>query len=117
MLAGGVTPLTLDVGVAREENGRILYPYDSEKVLAKEMWLRFRIENFSPRFGQEITWVVENSGEEAEEADDLGHETPDGEREHWEQTLYHGDHRMICEVRESGSIVARGERTVRIGRR
>lgn len=117
MLAGGITPITLDVSVAREENGRILYPYDSEKALAKEMWLRFRIENYSPRGGQDVTWIVENSGEEAEEADDLGHESSDGKMENWERTLYHGDHRMICEVRASGLVVARGERTIRVGRR
>ncbi len=117
LLVGGITLITLDVGVAKEENGRILYSYDSGKVLAKEMHLRFRIENFPLKWGQEVTWAVENSGEEAEEAGDLSHETSDGGSERWELTRYHGDHRMVCEVRDSGMVIGRGERVIRVGRR
>ena len=77
------------------------------------MWLRFSLDTVPVAPPFDIHWVVHHSGDEAAAAGDLRHETV-GPNVHWHQARYKGEHKMLCELRRNDSVLARGERTIRV---
>ena len=111
-----IPQLRLAVGVASGRGGRVTWAYKTiGPRLPKGVWLRFRPEGVATVGSDEFHWTVENSGDEATANNDLRHEATTPAGEHWERTAYKGDHKMVCELRRRGQVLARGERTIRIG--
>jgi adenylyl/guanylyl cyclase-like protein with sensor domain/cyclic GMP-AMP synthase DncV-like protein len=111
-----IPQLRLAVGVASGRGGKPTWTYRTiGPRLPKGVWLRFKPEGIATADSDEFHWKVENSGDEAAANNDLRHEKTTRAGEHWERTLYKGDHKMICELRRRGQVLARGERTIRIG--
>ncbi len=83
------------------------------RALTKGIWLRFKIE--SPLIDPSITirWTVTNHGQEARDANDLGHVAYGGDT-HWEQTKYRGTHTMTCDLLHDSHIIASGKHVVAI---
>lgn len=109
--------LTLKAGVAEREGGRILYNYPSAShAVGKGRWIQFSIASTSIIPPYVIKWTVENHGKEAQRARDMGHsgETTSRDPYKWEHTRYRGSHHMICEIIQSGAVVARAKHTVTI---
>jgi hypothetical protein len=112
--SANVSPLPLRVEVSDREGGRVRVPYYEGQRLPKNAWLRFSVEDLPLRPGQELWWIVENEGDEAGAANDMGHTHHGSERSTWRHTAYRGTHRMICELRSGSSVVARGVRSVKV---
>ena len=85
----------------------------SKCVLAKGIHLRFDAETTIPR-PFEVNWRVENSGDEAEDAEQLTHSTKSDSLTQWEQTAYRGRHKMVCEILQGGRVVASTTKIVNI---
>jgi hypothetical protein len=111
--------LAIDVGVARERGGNVYRSYFvTSPALQKKLWLRFRIKDARGLEGAKIRWLVKNSGDEAEAANHLTHETMRSVGEdQWESTAYKGTHWMVCEAYRGNELVAQGRRRIRIGTR
>lgn len=77
--------------------------------LPKKMWLQFiAVTSIQPPF--DVKWTVENEGDEAEQSEDLGHESTDynvfnNTITHWERTAYKGRHRMICQIIKNSTVI------------
>jgi hypothetical protein len=56
--------------------------------LPKKYWLRFTAENLSLAEGDSIHWIVENSGDEAADRDDIGHTIRGRSRQQWRRADY-----------------------------
>ncbi len=112
--SAAVSPLSLRVEVSDREGGRVRLPYYEGQRLPKEAWLRFSVENLPLRPGQELWWIVQNEGDEARAANDMGHTHHGTDRSTWRHTAYRGTHRMICELRSGTAVLARGEAAVRV---
>jgi hypothetical protein len=112
--SAAVGPLPLRVEVSDREGGRVRVPYYEGQRLPKDAWLRFYVENVPLRPGQELWWIVENDGDEARAANDMGHTHHGTDRSTWRHTAYHGAHRMICELRSGSSVLARGVCSVKV---
>lgn len=89
-------------------NGDDAYP------LPKNIWLRFSVKNISVKWPYEIRWIVQNYGDEAEEAQDMGHEANSSVQ--WERTAYKGHHTMTCVLHRNGVVLARAMQVVKIQR-
>jgi hypothetical protein len=108
------TTVRIRVDVADKKNGRLAYQYRDAYPLPKGCWLQFTAQNVSLGSGDTLHWVVENTGSEALNHEDLGHVTKGRSTTQWEHTAYTGTHRMICEVRNGRRVVARGVQNVTI---
>lgn len=106
--------LTLVVGVAKEEEGRIIREHSSGGALRKDCHLRFSIGSTSVQEPYKIRWIVKNHGPEAEEADDLGPRFDGTEEVQWEHTGYTGIHTMTCELHNDRVILARAQHLVKV---
>jgi hypothetical protein len=106
--------ITLETGIANYQNGPTT-TYRDGSVLPKGRWLRFDAKGVRASYGEQIHWIVENVGQEAEDEDALGHSSCGTATQNWESTAYLGTHRLICEVRRGNVVLARGVRRVTIG--
>jgi hypothetical protein len=86
------------------------------KVNPKHCWLMFEaIHNTAAPY--EVIWEVHNSGDEAEDANHLYHQTKMDWNEgpyHWESTSYKGTHTMTATVKKNGQSVAKKSINVEI---
>lgn len=89
-------------------------PYDGRTALLKGGTVWFESDLGKISTGERIFWIVENTGDEAANADDLGHSSWGQDRTTSRGTKYEGEHRMICEVRRGATVLARGCATVRV---
>jgi Adenylyl/Guanylyl and SMODS C-terminal sensor domain len=111
-----IPQLRLTVGVAASQFGKVTWTYKTVGPrLPKGVWLQFKTESVALDSDHELRWIVRNNGDEASAHNDLSHEATNRESVHWERTAYKGDHKLICEVQRRGQVLARGERTIRIG--
>lgn len=96
------------------------YPSGSHR-LPKNLWLRFRIARCDIQPPFDVHWIVNNKGDEAEEATDLGHQVIDSTNNQysmqWERTKYKGNHTITCELRRNGIVLARAKHVVKIKER
>jgi len=112
---GAVARLSLAVGVAREEGGSTT-PYTSDsRPIPKKRWIKFTVPDaWRTANGASFKWIVNNTGDEAQDADDLGHEDVKSGPETWRTAEYKGVHSMTCEITQNNQIVARGVRRVQV---
>ena len=72
----------------------------------KDYRVSFRVSNVAQLpMGAQVTWVVRNAGNEAEDTNDMGHLAGSGMTAE-ETTAYRGTHFMDCIVRQQGVLVA-----------
>jgi hypothetical protein len=109
-----IEEFALSVDISAQERGTIIGPYRSGSVLPKDRHLRFRMQDRRASPYETIHWIVENTGGEAAEANDLGHTRQEDSVEAWRHTKYAGTHRMICEVRAGEVVIARGVATIEV---
>lgn len=111
-----LAPLTITVGVAATEGGRVYgtYPDDGEP-LQKGLGLHFEIVGLPVVAPFSVTWTVTNHGEEARRAKDTDHVSRGASTTHWETTKYRGSQWMTCQVEKNGIPVARARYIVNIG--
>jgi Adenylyl/Guanylyl and SMODS C-terminal sensor domain len=112
----GVARLQLAVGVAHAEGGRTT-PYSIDNgPIPKKRWIHFIVpDTWRSVPGATYKWTVNNSGDEATDADDLTHDKIAGP-ETWRTTKYKGVHTMTCEIIQNNQLVARGVRRVQVAR-
>ncbi len=106
--------VNLNMGIANTKEGRLkAASVASGRFLPKGVHLKFTAVTNVP-YPYDINWKVENSGDEAEEAQELSHERTTGQLINWEHTAYRGKHKMICEIVRDGTVVAESEMRVNI---
>jgi len=106
--------VNLNMGIANSKEGRLkAASVASGRFLPKGIHLKFTAATNVP-YPYEVNWKVENSGDEAEEAQELFHEQSTSQLINWEHTAYRGKHKMICEIVQHGIIVAESEMRVNI---
>lgn len=112
----GVARLQLAVGIANAEGGKTT-PYNMDnRPIPKRRWIHFIVpEAWRDVPGATYKWIVNNSGDEATDADDLTHEETTGP-EAWRTAEYKGVHTMTCEITQNHQLVARGVRRVQVAR-
>lgn len=100
------------------ENGQVYGEYRSAQYpLPKGVGLRFSIQSTDVPEPYEVAWHIQNSGQEAAADDQLEWDRYN-QAECRTSTKYKGMHRLSCEVRRHGTVVARAHHFVRIrGRR
>lgn len=111
----GASPATIAIRaeVALKRYDKTKYEYrDDGSSMPKGCAIRFTAQNLTAGASDVIHWIVENTGDEAAAADHLGHVTKGTSTTNWEDTAYKGAHRMICELRRGGRVIARGVRRV-----
>jgi hypothetical protein len=110
----GVARLQLAVGVAHVKGARTT-PYNIDnRPIPKRRWVHFVVPDaWKAVPGASYKWIVNNSGDEATDADDLTHDEITGP-ETWRTTEYKGVHTMTCEISQNNRIVARGVRRVQV---
>ena len=106
--------VTVSLGTAKKENGLLTAKnVHSRRILPKRIHLRFdAATNVPPPYT--VKWRVENSGEEAEAANQLTHTTVSDKLRQWERTSYRGQHNMICEILKGNEVVAIAKKIVNI---
>lgn len=107
--------IPVTIRVAQREDGPLREkPYRaSEAPLPKGLHLRFEIAHELKR-GDVVRWIVQNEGDDAEAADDMGHTVEGRDLVTWRTTAYRGDHTMRCEIVRGGRVIATANRTVRV---
>jgi len=109
--------LKLNAQIAMFEGGPLKQYYPSgSRALPKNIWLRFAVEKTSVALPYQVRWIVQNSGDEAREANDMGHVSKSTGNINWERTAYKGQHKMICELHRDGKVLARATHFVKIKR-
>lgn len=111
----GAAPATIAIRaeVALKRHDKTKYEYrDDGSSMPKGCAIRFTAQNLTVATDDIVHWIVENTGDEAAAADHLGHVTKGTSITNWEDTAYSGTHRMICELRRGGRVIARGVRRV-----
>jgi hypothetical protein len=105
--------LRIAADLASSHGGTIQRHYPGgSRPLPKGWWLRFSVEKTSVAQPYDVHWIVTNHGREARQAQDLGHERTGAVN--WERTAYRGSQTMTCELRRSGTILARATHTVNV---
>src|SRR5579862_1566484 len=113
---GSITKIDLDVAVAPAEEGRATTYRSADTAVTKGRWFRFTLpSSWQPAPNETYRWTVTNTGDEARNANDMGHAL-DGGTETWRHAAYKGLHSMTCEVLRNGVVVARGMRRVQVAR-
>jgi dienelactone hydrolase len=112
----GVARVQLAVGIARTEGGATTPYRANDRPIPKKRWIHFTIpEAWRNARGATFKWIVNNSGDEARDANDLSHEKINGP-EAWRLAKYKGVHMMTCEITQNNQVVARGVRRVQVAR-
>lgn len=106
--------LDLNVGVAFKENGEPKFVYLG-KPLGKALHLKFSVGGVQLQPRYRFRWTVRNTGDEARQAEHMGHVNEHEKPVQWERTAYKGEHLMTCEVLDGGRVVAKGTKRIRIG--
>jgi len=92
-----------------KKNGKRLWPL-SDRVVYKNLWLKFVLETDTP-YPYEVKWQVVNTGREASAAGQLRGGFYEAEANvnsvRWERTLYSGTHLVEGLVLKNGLCVAR----------
>ncbi len=115
MKALSLERLRIDARLAMRKGGTFTQYYPSgSRVLPKNIWLYFTVANTTVSPPYSIRWVVQNHGDEAKEANDMGHVSATNLPYHWERTLYKGHHTMTCELLKNGVVMARAIHLVKI---
>lgn len=116
--AGSAALLRIDVGIARSRGGKIQATYAGPGIaIPKGKHLKFAVIGGAPSGTLQYEWTVTNAGDEASAAGDIEHKNASQSSECWEHTAYKGLHRMRCEARRDGRVVARGERKIHVAAR
>jgi hypothetical protein len=112
--AAAIEVLPIGVAVALRE-GQRGKPYKSVEIpIAKGRWFHFSLPPaWQSIEGATFRWIVNNTGDEARIANDMGHEAMGG-IDHWRQAAYKGTHSMTCEVSRRGAVIASGVRRVHV---
>lgn len=106
--------VSLSMGTANSYAGRLrAASVMNGRFLPKGIHLKFTATTNVPQ-PYEVNWKVENSGDEAEEAQQLSHEITTRQLINWERTSFRGKHKMICEIVQHGTVVAESEMRVNI---
>ncbi len=109
--------LKLSAQIAMFKDGALKGYYPSgSRALPKNIWLKFAIAKTSISPPYQVRWIVQNFGDEAREANDMGHVNPSTGTVNWERTAYKGQHKMICELHRDGRVLARAAHFVKIKR-
>lgn len=94
-------------GFIKSENVR------SGRFLPKRVHLRFKAQtNVPPPYT--VMWEAINSGDEAEAANDMGHQATSNDLMHWEHTSYRGRHELVCRIVKAGEVQATAKHVVNI---
>lgn len=112
-LSANVLKINAQIAMFKQGPLKQFYPSGS-RALPKNIWLRFTIEKTTVSAPYQVRWIVQNSGDEALEANDMGHISDSTGSINWERTAYKGPHRMICEVLRDGRVLARTSHMVKI---
>jgi hypothetical protein len=110
--AAGVSEIEIAVAIAKAK-GRPVTPVLGDRPLPKRKWLRFSVPQNWQRDGVTFRWIVTNTGDEANAANDMGHDRVEGP-EIWRSTAYKGVHTMTCEARQGDKVIGKGVRQVRV---
>ncbi|WP_206862086.1 nucleotide-binding domain-containing protein [Lysobacter changpingensis] len=95
------------------ENGQVYGQYRSAQyLLPKGLGLKFSIESTNVPQPYEVTWRIQNSGDEAAAAGQLRWDR--NQQDCWTSTKFKGTHRMTCEVKRHGNVVAVAHHFIRI---
>lgn len=88
----------------------------NDSPIPRGVHLRFRVGNTNVARPYVVRWSVQNQGDEAHAAADLGHvhERDDQDTTYWTSTSYKGRHTMTCEILKDGAAAARAVHVVRI---
>ena len=106
--------VNLNMGIANSYEGSLkAVSVASGRFLPKGVHLKFTAATNVP-YPYEVNWKVVNSGDEAEEAQQLSHELTTSKLVNWERTAFRGKHKMICEIVRHGAVIAASEMRVNI---
>lgn len=114
-LTEGNLKLNAQIAMYKQGPTKGFYPSGS-RALPKNIWLRFAIAQTSISQPYQVRWIVQNFGDEAREANDMGHVSTSAANVNWERTAFKGQHKMICELHRDGKVVARASHLVKIKR-
>ncbi|MBH1743497.1 hypothetical protein I5V87_18405 [Stenotrophomonas maltophilia] len=96
------------------EHGEIYGQYRTAQYpLPKGVGLKFTVAATNVPQPYEIAWHIQNSGDEASAAGQLTWDRYN-QAECWTSTKYKGLHRMTCEIRRHGAVVAKAHHVVRV---
>ncbi|MCB9778548.1 MAG: hypothetical protein H6742_08310 [Alphaproteobacteria bacterium] len=107
----------VECGMAAKTEGR---PYAFHRSngapMPRGVHLKFRVTHTSVAPPYVVRWTVNNDGDEALAADDMGHvqERDNGDSVYWTSSCYKGRHTMTCEIIKGGAVAARAVHVVRI---
>lgn len=101
--------------LAKGENSPTYRQYLSgSSVLPKGIALKFSVISTDVPPPYSVRWVVENEGDEALEAQQLGWESSNSGPIKWTSTAFKGNHRMICQIEKNGQVMAEAVHIVKI---
>ena len=109
--------VTVRCDLAKRENGPIYEQYLSgSSVLPKGVALKFSVisTNVPPLPLYSVQWIVDNEGDEAGEAKQLYWESSDSGTTIWTSTAFKGTHRMTCQIKKEGRVMAQAVHIVKI---
>jgi hypothetical protein len=107
--------LIIRCDLAKYENGPTYRQYLSgSSRLPKGVALKFSVVSTNVPQPYSVRWIVNNEGDEAQEAEQLCWESSDSATTKWTSTAYKGNHRMTCQIEKNGQIMAETIHIVKI---
>ncbi|WP_431858770.1 nucleotide-binding domain-containing protein [Azospirillum sp.] len=108
--------MAITCGLAKREGAPVYGTlYSGVGVLPKGSALRFTVANTNvPPPYNSIRRIVQNKGDDARAAGQMGWQQDNGGMERWTGTVYRGDHSMACQIHRGGVVLAETVHRVRI---
>jgi len=107
--------LIIRCDLAKYEKGPTYRQYLSgSSRLPKGVALKFSVVSTNVPQPYSVRWIVNNEGDEAQEAEQLCWESSDSATTKWTSTAYKGNHRMTCQIEKNGQIMAETIHIVKI---
>ncbi|WP_335237064.1 nucleotide-binding domain-containing protein [Nostoc sp.] len=109
--------LIIRCDLAKYENGPTYKQYLSgSSILPKGVALKFTVVSTNVPQPYSVRWIINNEGDEAQEAEQLCWESSDSGMTKWTSTAYKGNHRMTCQIEKNGQVMAKAVHIVKIMR-
>lgn len=107
--------LIIRCDLAKYENGPTYKQYLSgSSILPKCVALKFSVVSTNVPQPYSVRWIINNEGDEAQEAEQLCEESSDSGTTKWTGTAYKGTHRMTCQIEKNGQVMAKAVHIVKI---
>jgi hypothetical protein len=109
--------LIIRCDLAKYENGPTYKQYlTGNSILPKGVALKFTVVSTNIPQPYSVRWIINNEGDEAQEAEQLCWESSDSGMTKWTSTAYKGNHRMTCQIEKNGQVMAKAVHIVKIMR-